>query len=46
MSGTLTLGQLTNGKPSTLKLHWKKLIHHGHFLPKGQGRGAHYVRKV
>ena len=45
---TLTLGQLvklTKGKPSTLKLRLKELVQHGHLLPKGQGRGAHYVRK-
>lgn len=44
---TLTLSQLvklTNGKPSTLKLRLKELVQHGHLLPKGQGRGAHYQR--
>jgi len=44
---TLTLSQLvklTEGKPSTLKLRLKELIEHGHLLPKGKGRGAHYVR--
>ena len=43
---TLTLGQivtLTNGKPSTVKLRLKELIEKGYLLPKGQGRGAHYV---
>jgi Fic family protein len=45
---TLTLSQLvklTKGKPSTLKLRLKELVQHGHLLPKGQGRGAHYVIK-
>lgn len=45
----LTLGQLvklTDGKPSTLKLRLKELVQHGHLLPKGRGRGAHYVKKV
>jgi Fic family protein len=44
---TLTLGQLvklTGGQPSTLKLRLKELVQHGHLLPKGQGRGAHYVK--
>jgi Fic family protein len=44
---TLTLSQLvklTEGKPSTLKLRLKELVRQGHLLPKGQGRGAHYVR--
>lgn len=43
---TLTLGQivtLTNGKPSTVKLRLRELIEKGYLLPKGQGRGAHYV---
>ncbi|MEZ5384117.1 MAG: Fic family protein [Prosthecobacter sp.] len=43
---TLTLRQLvqlTKGKPSTLKLRLKELVQQGHILPKGQGRGAHYV---
>lgn len=45
---TLTLSQiakLTNGKPSTVKLRLKELIEKGYLVPKGQGRGAHYVRK-
>ncbi len=44
---SLTLGQLvrlTQGKPSTLKLRLKELVAKGYLLPKGQGRGAHYVR--
>jgi Fic family protein len=44
---TLTLGQLvqlTGGKPSTLKLRLKELVEKGHIIPKGRGRGAHYVR--
>lgn len=45
MNETLTLGQLTNGKPSMLKLRLKELIQHGHLLPKGQGRWAHYLIK-
>ena len=46
---TLTLSQivkLTKGKPSTLKLRLKELVENGYFVPKGQGRGAHYVRKT
>lgn len=46
---TLTLSQLvklTKGKPSTLKLRLKELVEKGHLLPKGQGRGAHYVRAL
>ncbi|MBB5038777.1 Fic family protein [Prosthecobacter dejongeii] len=46
---TLTLSQLvklTNGKPSTLKLLLKELVQQGYLLPKGQGRGAHYVRNL
>lgn len=45
---TLTLGELvklTHGKPSTLKLRLKELVQHGHLQPKGQGRGAHYIRR-
>ncbi len=45
---TLTLSQivkLTKGKPSTVKLRLKELVEKGYLLPKGQGRGAHYVRK-
>jgi len=44
---TLTLGQivqLTGGKPSTLKLRLRELVASGHLLPKGQGRGAYYLR--
>ena len=46
---TLTLGQivtLTHGKPSTVKLRLKELVEKGYLEPKGQGRGAHYVRKT
>ena len=45
---TLTLSQivkLTQGKPSTVKLRLKELVEKGYFVPKGQGRGAHYVSK-
>jgi Fic family protein len=45
---TLTLSQivkLTKGKPSTLKLRLKELVEKGYLVPKGQGRGAHYVPK-
>ncbi len=45
---TLTLSQivsLTGGKPSTVKLRLKELVEKGYLVPKGQGRGAHYVRK-
>jgi Fic family protein len=45
---TLTLSQivkLTKGKPSTVKLRLKELVEKGYLVPKGQGRGAHYVRK-
>ena len=44
---TLTLSQivkLTKGKPSTVKLRLKELVEKGYLVPKGQGRGAHYVR--
>lgn len=44
---TLTLSQivkLTQGKPSTVKLRLKELVEKGYLVPKGQGRGAHYVR--
>lgn len=44
---TLTLGQivqLTGGKPSTLKLRLRELVASGYLLPKGQGRGAYYLR--
>ncbi len=47
LSKTLTLGQivqLTGGKPSTLKLRLRELVASGHLLPKGQGRGAYYLR--
>ena len=43
---TLTLSQivkLTKGKPSTVKLRLKELVEKGYLVPKGQGRGAHYV---
>ena len=43
---TLTLSQivkLTKGKPSTLKLRLKELVEKGYLVPKGQGRGAHYI---
>lgn len=46
---TLTLSQivaLTNGKPSTVKLRLKELVGKGYLSPKGQGRGAHYVRNL
>ena len=45
---TLTLSQivkLTKGKPSTVKLRLKELVEKGYLVPKGQGRGAHYVPK-
>jgi Fic family protein len=45
---TLTLSQivkLTQGKPSTVKLRLKELVEKGYLVPKGQGRGAHYVSK-
>ncbi len=45
---TLTLSQivkLTQGKPSTVKLRLKELVEKGYLVPKGQGRGAHYVPK-
>lgn len=44
---TLTLRQivkLTGGKPSTVKLRIKELVGKGYLVPKGKGRGAHYVR--
>ncbi len=44
---TLTLSQivsLVNGKPSTVKLRLKELVEKGYLVPRGQGRGAHYVR--
>jgi DNA-binding IclR family transcriptional regulator len=44
---TLTLSQivtLTEGKPSTVKLRLKELVEKGYLMPKGQGRGAYYVR--
>ena len=45
----LTLSQivkLVNGKPSTVKLRLKELVEKGYLLPRGQGRGAHYIRKA
>lgn len=36
---------LTQSKPSTVKLRLKELVEKGCLLPKGQGRGAHYVRE-
>ena len=44
---TLTLSQivtLTGGKPSTIKLRLKELVTKGYLVPKGQGRGAYYLR--
>jgi predicted transcriptional regulator len=44
---TLTLSQvveLTEGKPSTVKLRLKELVAKGYLMPKGQGRGAYYQR--
>ncbi len=44
---TLTLSQIvtiTKGKPSTVKLRLKELVENGYLVPKGQGRGAHYVK--
>ncbi len=35
---------LTNTKPGIVKLRLKELINAGYLLPKGKGRGAHYVR--
>jgi Fic family protein len=46
---TLTLSQivkLNKGKPSTVKLRLKELVEKGYLVPKGQGRGAHYVRHL
>lgn len=37
--------KLTKGKPSTVKLRLKELVEKGYLVPKGQGRGAHHVRK-
>ncbi len=45
----LTLSQivkLTKGKPSTAKLRMKDLVEDGYLVPKGPGRGAHYVRAI
>ncbi len=45
----LTLSQivkLTGGRPSTIKLRLRELIDKGLLEMRGQGRGAHYVRKV
>ena len=44
---TLTLSQivkLTQCKPSNVKLRLKELVEKGYLVPKGQGRGAHYLR--
>jgi Fic family protein len=38
------LVRLTKGKPSTLKLRLRELVQQGYLLPKGQGRGAYYVK--
>ena len=46
---TLTLRQivtLTQGKPSTVKLRLKELVEKSYLVPKGKGRGAHYVRNL
>lgn len=46
---TLTLSQiveLTQGKPSTVKLRLKELIEKGYLMPKGKGRGAYYERML
>ena len=46
---TLTLSQivnLTGGKPSTVKLRIKELVEKGYFIPRGQGRGAYYLRQT
>ncbi len=43
----LTLSQsvkFTQGKPSTVKLRLKELVEKDCLVPKGQGRGAHYVK--
>ncbi len=45
---TLTLGRilaLVGGKPSTVKLRLRELIEKGYLEPRGQSRGAHYIRK-
>ncbi len=42
----LTLRQiveLTGAKPGTVKLRIRELVDAGYLLPKGKGRGAHYV---
>jgi len=44
---TLTLSQsvkFTQGKLSTVKLRLKELVEKGYLVPKGQGRGAYYVK--
>jgi predicted HTH transcriptional regulator len=44
---TITLSQivkLTKGKPSTVKLRLKELVEKGYLVPKGQRRGAFYLR--
>jgi Fic family protein len=44
---TLTLSQiveLTKGQPCTVKLRLKELVEKGYLVPKGQGRGAFYLR--
>jgi hypothetical protein len=44
----LTLSQnvkFTQGKPRTVKLRLKELVEKGYLVPKGQGRGAHYIIK-
>jgi len=46
---TLTLSQtvdLVHGKPSTVKLRLRELIDKGYLEMRGQGRGAHYVRRI
>lgn len=46
---TLTLSQLfqlTGGKPSTLELRLRELVEKGYLLPKGKGRGVHYVNRA
>jgi hypothetical protein len=37
--------KFTQGKSSTVNLRLKDLVEKGHLVPKGQGRGAHYVGK-
>lgn len=38
--------KLTKGKLSTVKLRLEELIEKGCLVPKGQGRGAHYVKRA